>query len=386
MKFAHQLKQLDADAPPEFRGKFLKYKQLKKIIKHRAEPRGSNLERTQSQGVWEAQFFSELDTELREVNGNFEKVALELTKRMMDGGKAGMSGLLRCFPFHKKKRFGAMNDAQLALHAHWCFQYAKANAAGLRKILKKHDKLFHTAEGQRFLQTSWGGSGRGNFLHSPLLDELQALEAAAGHRDVIASQAGLASVAEQPTAEQTANDLGAPMTSEALERHASLLLEEDMLPEGARSDQDPQAKAAPGATPVADELMRTSSSTASAEQREFRCPICLELMYRPLGLACGHKFCAPCAFKAAGMGNAVGSMRALLHYTPPLTPCPECRRPGMYAHAKELESVGQLIKFRWPQEYLERAREEIAREGELRQLAQQQKSKDRALSTLWHYC
>lgn len=71
-----------------------------------------------------------------------------------------------------------------------------------------------------------------------------------------------------------------------------------------------------------------------------------DLMYRPLGLACGHKFCAPCAFKAAGMGNAVGTMRALLHHTPPLTPCPECRRPGMYARAKELESVGQLIKFR----------------------------------------
>lgn len=84
---------------------------------------------------------------------NFENVAKQLTKRMMEGGKGGMSGLLRCFPFHKKRAgFGAMTDAQLALHAHWCFEYAKANATGLRKILKKHDKLFHTAEGHRFLQ------------------------------------------------------------------------------------------------------------------------------------------------------------------------------------------------------------------------------------------
>ncbi|KAK9830643.1 hypothetical protein WJX74_000031 [Apatococcus lobatus] len=382
MKFAHQLKLLDAEAPPEFQGKFIKYKQLKKVIKKRAEPRG-NVERTQSQGLWEAQFFSELDTELREVNGNFEDVAKQLTKRMTEGGKSGMSGLLRCFPFHRKRSgFGAMTDAQLALHAHWCFQYAKANATGLRKILKKHDKLFHTAEGHRFLQTSWGGSGRGNFLHSPLLDELQALEAAAGHRDVVSSQAGVATVAQQPAEEQED-----AMDAEALEQHATRLLQDDDVPLAPTANGEVQPAAA-GAAPVPDALMRTSSSAGSqsSEQREFRCPICLDLMYRPLGLACGHKFCAPCAFQAAGMGNAVGTLRALLHHTPPLTPCPECRRPGMYARAKELESVGQLIKFRWPQEYLERAREEMAREAELRKLAQQQKNKNRALATMWHYC
>ncbi len=69
MKFAHQLKLLDAEAPAEFKGKFIKYKQLKKVIKRRASPRGADFERTESQGLWEAQFFSELDTELREVNG-----------------------------------------------------------------------------------------------------------------------------------------------------------------------------------------------------------------------------------------------------------------------------------------------------------------------------
>ena len=69
MKFAHQLKLLDDEAPPEFKGKFIKYKQLKKTIKKRAGPQGHSFERANSQGLWEAQFFSELDTELREVNG-----------------------------------------------------------------------------------------------------------------------------------------------------------------------------------------------------------------------------------------------------------------------------------------------------------------------------
>lgn len=69
MKFAHQLKLLDAEAPPEFQGKFIKYKQLKKVIKKRANPRGTTSDEQTSQGLWEAQFFSELDSELREVNG-----------------------------------------------------------------------------------------------------------------------------------------------------------------------------------------------------------------------------------------------------------------------------------------------------------------------------
>jgi hypothetical protein len=31
-----------------------------------------------------------------------------------------------------------------------------------------------------------------------------------------------------------------------------------------------------------------------------------EAMYQPLGLECGHKFCADCAFSSCGKGNAVG--------------------------------------------------------------------------------
>lgn len=45
-----------------------------------------------------------------------------------------------------------------------------------------------------------------------------------------------------------------------------------------------------------------------------------------------------------------------------------------------------VTMFRWPEEYLERAREEMAREAELRKMAQEQKNKNRALATMWHYC
>ena len=71
---------------------------------------------------------------------------------------------------------------------------------------------------------------------------------------------------------------GTVMDSEALEQHASRTLQEDGdLPDAAQADESRQPAAA-GAAPAPDTLMRTSSSAgsqSSAEQKEFRCPICL---------------------------------------------------------------------------------------------------------------
>ena len=40
----------------------------------------------------------------------------------------------------------------LAAQARWCRKYARANAAGLRKIAKKHDKRAANDAGRRFVQ------------------------------------------------------------------------------------------------------------------------------------------------------------------------------------------------------------------------------------------
>ena len=40
----------------------------------------------------------------------------------------------------------------MAKQAEWCRQYAKVNAAGLRKIAKKHDKRVSSDAGHRFVQ------------------------------------------------------------------------------------------------------------------------------------------------------------------------------------------------------------------------------------------
>ena len=46
----------------------------------------------------------------------------------------------------------------------------------LRKILKKYDKLRGGQRGRNFLQHCWRLPSGGAFLHSPLLDELKAIQ------------------------------------------------------------------------------------------------------------------------------------------------------------------------------------------------------------------
>jgi len=91
---------------------------------------------------------------------------------------------------------------------------------------------------------------------------------------------------------------------------------------------------------------------------ELRCPICLDLMYKPVGLGCGHKFCSPCALEAAGFGKAYGAFQNIISYIPTRIPCPQCRQENVYRSALTLREVGMLIKSRYPEQWAERKSEE----------------------------
>lgn len=71
-----------------------------------------------------------------------------------------------------------------------------------------------------------------------------------------------------------------------------------------------------------------------------------EAMYKPLGLECGHKFCADCAFSCVGKGNALGTVRAILDHVREDAACPECRTKGVFVKAIELKATEKLIKQR----------------------------------------
>ena len=69
-------------------------------------------------------------------------------------------------------------------------------------------------------------------------------------------------------------------------------------------------------------------------------------MYQPLGLECGHKFCADCAFSCVGKGNALGTVQAILDHVPRDAACPECRTRGVFVAAIQLPETERLIKSR----------------------------------------
>ena len=70
------------------------------------------------------------------------------------------------------------------------------------------------------------------------------------------------------------------------------------------------------------------------------------ILYKPIGLSCGHKFCRPCALRAAGMSKVLGKVKAILENIPAETKCPECRQMWVYSGAIQLKSVDEFVRSR----------------------------------------
>jgi len=120
-------------------------------------------------------FFVELEAELQGVNKHFFEKADRTVARYQRRTRGVLAFVLK--PVYALNAERSLN--QLAKDAYWCRKYARANAVALRKILKKHDKTCKNRRGKVFLQECWALSspdGIGLFLHSPLLDELKAVQ------------------------------------------------------------------------------------------------------------------------------------------------------------------------------------------------------------------
>jgi len=124
------------------------------------------------------------------------------------------------------------------------------------------------------------------------------------------------------------------------------------------SDSSPQTGTVRGGSPEGG-----SSGVGPAlgpfRDDDLRCPICLDLMYKPVGLGCGHKFCRTCALESAGFGRVSGAFRNVITYIPPRTPCPQCRQTHVYKGAVSLKEVGALIRNRYPEQWDERRLQEL---------------------------
>ena len=71
-----------------------------------------------------------------------------------------------------------------------------------------------------------------------------------------------------------------------------------------------------------------------------------DVLYQPVGLACGHRFCKLCALEAAGKGMWLGKLKNILKEVDAQAQCPQCRQPGVYKKAIILKETDRLVQQR----------------------------------------
>ncbi|GBG80331.1 hypothetical protein CBR_g30699 [Chara braunii] len=76
-------------------------------------------------------------------------------------------------------------------------------------------------------------------------------------------------------------------------------------------------------------------------EAELSCPVCLELLYKPISLRCGHVFCTSCAVQAAGLFSF-----QYLEDAPRSARCATCRAKNVYRSAMKLTQLGRLLSAR----------------------------------------
>lgn len=294
---ARKLEVLDERYPHQWKGKMVRYNSLVDTLK-------VSTVRSDRSHDSEQEFFGKLFREIEKVNAQFRSAA-----------KAVISAYRRkswwkmFLPFgNKKVKFGANADGvhltpeALALHTQICLEYAHVSAEALRKIAEDHDRTFGNEHGRIILDSMWKThSGMADFLHSPLLTELEAVAKTFGLGDASGSCTKSCDGCD-------AKDVTA----------------------GADCDED----------------------------EALQCPICLDTLYKPVGLACGHKFCGPCVLKATAAGRLLTHPNASLASVSHKARCPQCRQAGVFKNASALTVLGEGLRAKYPKYYSERQHEE----------------------------
>lgn len=184
--------------------------------------------------------------------------------------------------------------------------YAMINALAVRKILKKYDKVHQSKQGLAF--KSQAQSMHIEILQSPWLCELMAFHI--NVREKKLKSRGAATLFEGCFLSFTAD--GKP--SLTCDLFDSVKLDVDLT-----------------------------------------CPICLDTVFYPVALTCGHIFCDICACSAASVSIVDGLKEAS-----PKEKCPLCRQKRVYDGAVHLEELNILLSRRCPEYWAERLQSERA--------------------------
>ncbi|OIT08073.1 PREDICTED: probable E3 ubiquitin-protein ligase BAH1-like [Nicotiana attenuata] len=289
----------------------VEYKRLKKVLKSCRSCRASALKESNSNGedddhealncqfescqLCDQKFFSELKKEASDIAGCFSSRVRRLLQLHTAPGMQKYLVILRqCF---KNDQQAMMQECQILI------EYAMMNAIAMQKILKKYDKVHCSVNGRNF--KSKMRAERLEILQSPWLIELGALYL-------------------------NFNESNGGKSNELFSQFSCNL-----------SDTEP--------------IMTLMFPDSVKLEYNLTCPICLDMVFNPYALGCGHLFCKSCACSAASVMIFQGIKAASKE-----SKCPVCREVGTYANAVHMMELDLLLKKRYKQYWKERHASERA--------------------------
>ncbi|KAH9323057.1 hypothetical protein KI387_017696 [Taxus chinensis] len=273
----------------------LEYKELKKVLKKCRHAEAPGHENNGVCQVCGQKFFSELSNEISAVADCFSSRARHLLHMHLASG------------FHRylRRMRHCFGDDYLTMiqEGQNLINYVAMNSIAVHKILKKYDKVHCSENGMNFRRILQ--AKHLELLQSPWLIELSAFQI------------------------NTKNSKHGVFSEEICKCSCDLS----------------------GSEPI---IMCTLSESVKVEFN-LTCPICLDIVFEPVSLRCGHLFCNICACTAASVPMIEGVKAAKSFMR-----CPLCRQTGVYADSVHLAELNLLVKKRckkyWKERfYVERA-------------------------------
>eukprot|EP00268_Persea_americana_P062769 TRINITY_DN8078_c1_g1_i2.p1 TRINITY_DN8078_c1_g1~~TRINITY_DN8078_c1_g1_i2.p1 ORF type:complete len:334 (+),score=59.59 TRINITY_DN8078_c1_g1_i2:291-1292(+) len=312
MKFGETFKEYLHGDQEKFLDKcsHVEYKLLKKILKRcrtlhpiqgscdmRPEEERNELShcKCESCQMCDQMFFTELAKEASEISGCFSSRARHLCHHHVS------NGLLR---YMQRLRHCFTDDQQaLVQEGRVLIEYITMNAIAIQKILKKYDKVHCSVNGRNFKTTMRAKCIE--LLQSPWLIELGAFYINSSKMD----------------------------EGESREFFRSFSCDFSGTPP----------------------IMTLALADSMKLEYNLTCAVCLDTVFNPYALGCGHLFCKGCACSAASVLLFEG-----LKAADPKSKCPICRAVGVYANSVHMVELDLLLKNRCKDYWKERLKEEQA--------------------------